>query len=123
MKYPDIIDKMIDDGYAYIYHKKHMFVLKRDRQPYTLVNSKFTFDDFDNKKGHCHGINNECIAIKMCNYIAEKKMPFALNSYIVNGFLRCSRDKYYDKIEQFVEIKKSKHKMMYYNVNKGVVHR
>ena len=123
IKYPEIIEKMISDGYEYIYSRKHVFVLKRKGQPYTIVNSKFTFDDFDNHMGHHHGVNNQCIAIKMCNYIADKKMPFALNSYIANGFIRCSEGAHHDKVIQYIETKKNKQKLMYYNVNKGIVHR
>ena len=97
-----------------LYRKKNFVVYRFDNE-YIVHNTTKEFHKY-----HTH-IKNYNTAKFIIDLAIKKSIPRDLNLYLLESVARITTDiNYSSKIRDLIDVKKSKGKKYYYNVNKGI---
>ena len=77
---------------------------------------RITLDDGSDRHTH---IKSKGFCHKLIDYVVDKKVPTRVSNYVLESCKRLSTDKHYiTKIDELLEVKRSKTKQFYYNPHK-----
>lgn len=96
--------RLISDGWKVVYRNKQMYVFKGRNRWYIVWNRNLSFKSVDgNHHSHLYNLN---YSKKICDRIADEKIPHGAGGYIRNSYLRCSGGEYHERLVEYFGRKK-----------------